>query len=393
MANILVIDDDKDFRAVLKIMLTRLGHTPTLASRGEEGLALAVSNPYDLAIMDLMMPDLDGYEITRRLRTTARTAQLPILILTARTQPADREGAMEAGADGYLTKPVDPRELSTKITEMLSLQREAPSSSATVTAATATSAARMAPAPFTPPPGPPPSGRVTVVMGLRGGVGGTTVAVNLAGALARAGRRACIADLSPSTGHVAIQLRIRPKTTWADLPPLVDSGVMAQAVTRHESGIFVFAAPAQPVRFTMSAETAQAVLYYLRTFFTDVIVDAAPTLDDATNVALTQCKHALVVLNPDVGAVQTTLGTLRALASLNLADSQIRLVLNQTAPEVLVPQSAVEKALGRPMDVVLPFERLQSQALAQGIPLVLNHPTSPLVASIAGLAAKLMTVA
>jgi CheY-like chemotaxis protein len=398
MANILVIDDDKDFRSVLKIMLSRLGHTPTLATRGEEGFALAVSNSYDLVLLDLMMPDMDGYEITRRLRATARTANLPILILTARTQPADREGAMEAGADGYLTKPVDPRELSSKITEMLSLQRPEPAEHPAPTPASATTAtvtARPTPPPSQPtlPPGPPPSGRAIVVLGLRGGVGATTVSVNLAGALTRAGRRACIVDLNPSTGHVTLQLRVRPKATWADLPPAIDTGVMAQAITRHDSGIFVFAAPAQPVRYSMPAETFQMALYHLRNFFTDVIVDAAPMLDDPTNIALGQCKHVLAVLNPDVASVQTTIGTLRALTALNIAETQIRVVLNNTLPDPLVTQAAVEKALGRPVDVTLPFERAQASALAQGIPLVLSQPTSPLVTAIAGLAAKLVTSA
>jgi pilus assembly protein CpaE len=397
MAYILVIDDDTDFRGVLKLMLTRLGHSPTLASRGEEGLALAVSNKYDLVLLDLMLPDLDGFEVARRLRNANRTRNLPILILTARSQAADREGALEAGADGYLTKPVDPRELATKITEMLSISRAEPPPSTRVepvtpTAPTLPGRAALGHAPasgFTPPPGPPPAGRVLVVLGLRGGVGKTTVAVTLAGALARAGKRVCLLDLCPTTGHVVLQLRVRPKATWADLPPLIDTGVMAQAITRHDSGVFVMAAPGQPVRASLTADAAQAVLYYLRSFFTDVVVDAAPVLDDATHVALTVCKQTILVLTPDVGSVETARGTLRTLAAMNIADAQVRLALNYTSPDANIPQAAVEKALGRLLDVVIPFEKAQAAALAQGMPLILSQPQTPLAQAMVGLAAKL----
>src|SRR5436190_15010741 len=119
MANILVVDDDNDLRPLLKITLSKLGHSPTLATRGEEGLALALSNKFDLIILDLMMPDIDGYEITRRLRADARTQDVLILILSARSQPADQKVALEAGADAYLTKPFNHSVLDSRISEML----------------------------------------------------------------------------------------------------------------------------------------------------------------------------------------------------------------------------------------------------------------------------------
>lgn len=232
-------------------------------------------------------------------------------------------------------------------------------------------------------------GHVISVLGLKGGVGKTTLAVTLAGALARAGKRVCLLDLCPSTGHVTLQLRVRPKATWADLPPLIDSGVMAQAITRHESGLFVLAAPAQPVRASLTADTAQAVLYYLRTFFTDVVVDAAPVLDDATHAALTACKFAVLVLSPDVGSVETARGSLRTLAALSVTDAQLRLILNQPTAEAQVPQAAAEKALGRALDAVVPFDRAQAAALAQGLPLILSQPQAALPQAVIGLAARL----
>lgn len=386
MANILIIDDDTDFRTVLKLMLQRMGHTPMIAQRGDEGLALTEKNPFDLVILDLMMPDMDGYEVTRRLRAADRTRNLPILILTARSQPADREGALEAGADAYMTKPVDPRELSSKITEVLNTPRpEArPAETSSTTRATAPT-----PVASVIPSGQAPSGRVIVLLGLRGGAGKTTLAVNLAGMLTRAGRRVCLLDLSPSVGHVTIHLRVRPQATWADLPAAIDSKVVAQVVTRHESGLFVVAAPAKPARAGLSAEACQTLLHHLRGSFTDVVVDSAPVLDDATCAALSACRYTLLVLSPDIGSVQTAIGTLRTLPTLSVFEEQIKLLLNQPTPEAQVPQVAVEKALGRHVDAAVPYDLAQSAALAQGIPLVLSQFSAPLVNAIASFATAL----
>lgn len=393
MAYILVIDDDHDFRSVLKLMLTRLGHSPTLASRGEEGLTLAVSNRYDLIILDLMLPDLDGFEVTRRLRTATRTRSLPILILTARSQAADREGALEAGADGYVTKPVDPRELATKITEMLSLARATPPPRVeTVPPArsiTQPLSQPTQPGGWLPPAGPPPGGRVLTVLGFRGGVGKTTLAVTLAGALTRAGRRVCLVDLSPAIGQVTVQIRSRPKTTWADLPPALDQQALAALLLRHESGLCLLAAPAQPVRAGLTTSVTQALLHYLRTLFTDVVVDAAPLLDEATQTAAGVSRAVWLVLAPEIVAVETTRGALRALNALGVSDAQTRVILNHPTAEASVPQTAVEKALGRHLDGVIAFERAQAAALAQGVPLIFSQPQAALPQAVTALTAQL----
>ena len=74
MAKVLVVDDDADMRTLMRVTLTKLGHAPTLAARGADGLELAKTGEFDAIFLDVMMPDIDGYEVTRRLRANARTA-------------------------------------------------------------------------------------------------------------------------------------------------------------------------------------------------------------------------------------------------------------------------------------------------------------------------------
>jgi CheY-like chemotaxis protein/MinD-like ATPase involved in chromosome partitioning or flagellar assembly len=363
MAKILIVDDDPDLRTLLRITFTKLGHQVSLAARGEEGLQLAVSEPFDLVVLDVMMPDLDGYEVARRLRANPATKALAILVLTARTQTADYNSAIEAGADGYLPKPIDADLLHRRIAEMLK-QVEARRGVVSKTA----------PAPL--------HGRVSVVMGLRGGVGATTCAVTLAGALLRSGRRVCLVDLSLSGGHASLQLRLGNSPTWASLPPVPDSTAVAQDLVRHDSGLVVLAAPPHPVRHGLSGDTFQATLEALQIFFTDVVVDAAPYLDDATVVALGVAEQVVLVCTPEVGAVHTTIGTQKAIAELLRPGSQAVIVLNQVTAEQGLPAATVGKALGRAPDLLVPYDRQQALALAHGTPLIFSQPGASLPAAI-----------
>ncbi len=119
MANILVVDDDRDLLKLVQTVLSRAGHTLTLAMNGDEALKLVQAQDFDLVVVDVMMPVMDGYELTRRLRADERTRPWPILILTARTQVADQLSAVEAGANAYLGKPLSYKDLTDKVRQLL----------------------------------------------------------------------------------------------------------------------------------------------------------------------------------------------------------------------------------------------------------------------------------
>src|SRR3989338_4237045 len=106
MANLLLVDDDPILLDLLARLLRGKGHTVTRANNGAECLTLAAREKFDLIITDVMMPDFDGYELTRRLRAAPETKDTLVLIFTARLQGPDREAALAAGADGYAMKCV-----------------------------------------------------------------------------------------------------------------------------------------------------------------------------------------------------------------------------------------------------------------------------------------------
>lgn len=115
MTKILYVEDNEDNIYMLSERLKRKGHEVIIASDGEQGVALARSNPPALILMDLSLPVLDGWEATRRLKALAETRGIPVIALSSHAMTGDRETALAAGCDDFDTKPVDFPRLLGKI--------------------------------------------------------------------------------------------------------------------------------------------------------------------------------------------------------------------------------------------------------------------------------------
>ena len=116
---ILVIEDEKDVRENIEDVLEFSDYHAIAAANGEQGLKLAQSQQPDLILCDIMMPKLDGYGVVKELRQNAKTAEIPVIFLTAKSEHADRRLGMEMGADDYLTKPFSTQDLLSAIAARL----------------------------------------------------------------------------------------------------------------------------------------------------------------------------------------------------------------------------------------------------------------------------------
>lgn len=115
----LIVDDSPELRLVLTSLFKSLGATVVTARDGETGLALAREHRPDIVCLDLMLPTLSGLEVCQRLRRAPETATVPVLMVSARRFPQDRAEAHRAGADAYITKPVDRAEFLTQARSLL----------------------------------------------------------------------------------------------------------------------------------------------------------------------------------------------------------------------------------------------------------------------------------
>src|SRR6187399_2455075 len=124
MPKILIVEDDHDIAALIAHYLEKAGYTRDIVGDGGRALAAARETPPDLVILDLMLPGLNGLEVCRALRYDARTAALPIIMLTARGEESERILGLDSGADDYIVKPFSPNELMARVRALL--RRSAP---------------------------------------------------------------------------------------------------------------------------------------------------------------------------------------------------------------------------------------------------------------------------
>ena len=122
---ILVADNDEDILQLVAFRLRRAGYDVLVARDGQEALDRAQDERPDLCVLDVVMPKLTGYDVTRRLREGAATSTMPVILLTARVQEADVRNGFDAGADEYVRKPFSPQELRDRVETLLSRTRRA----------------------------------------------------------------------------------------------------------------------------------------------------------------------------------------------------------------------------------------------------------------------------
>jgi two-component system cell cycle response regulator DivK len=118
-AKVLYIEDNTDNMTLVKRVLEIEGYEVIQAETGQEGINQAVNNSPDIIITDINLPDIDGYEITNRLKQDQTTAHIPIVAMTANVMQKDRKNVIDAGCDGFISKPIDIDELPEQIESYL----------------------------------------------------------------------------------------------------------------------------------------------------------------------------------------------------------------------------------------------------------------------------------
>jgi DNA-binding response OmpR family regulator len=123
-SKILIIEDDRDLAEMLNAYLRVQGYEVVISNWGEEGIRAAQTAKPDLLILDIRLPDIDGFEVARRLRSDRKTSEIPIIFLTEKRERTDRLVGLELGADDYITKPFDMQELRLRVRNVLKRSRQ-----------------------------------------------------------------------------------------------------------------------------------------------------------------------------------------------------------------------------------------------------------------------------
>lgn len=369
MARILLIDDDANIIKLLTLVLSRAGFQIMAANTGEEGVKLAVQHAPDLAILDVMLPGMDGYTVCRKLRENPDTSWIPVLMLTAQSETRDKLAGFNAGADDYLTKPFEPDELTLRVKALLA-RSQMP---ANVAAATRQKQ----------------NGELWAVFGTKGGVGKTTLVANLAVIMAKQPNvRVAVMDADFSFGDVGAHFNLAPSHTILDLISHLDdmdADLYRKVLIRHDSNVNVLMGPYHPEDAErVTPEAVRRILYGLVSHYDYVIVDCASNYDERTLVVLEQADQILTILTPEIGPVKNTSTFLELASKLEISESKIRLILNRAGTEVGIGAAEIERALQKPIPI-----RLTSGGIAvvtsvnRGIPIAIQQPQHPFAQQVA----------
>jgi pilus assembly protein CpaE len=361
-SRILVIDDNIVNLKMASTILKQAGYEVLTAQSGPEALRQADHIQPDLIIVDLMMPDMDGYEVCRRLRSKPRLANLPIMMLTAAETLEEKVKGYEAGADDYMVKPFQPLEFQARVKSLLRRS----------IASTPTIASR-------------PVSRTLALFSLRGGVGVSTLAINLAISLAQIWQfPTVLVDMNLTCGHDAMLLNLPLRNTWADLgnlpPAELERDLVERALLSHPSGLRVLAAPPQPQQEEkITGEHVAQVITWLKEQYYYLVLDLPHDFRDTTLAGLDTADQIAAVMTPELASVYATSHALNTFEELGYSRESVHLILNQIFLHNGLARSDIEAVLKHTTDTIIPFgpDPLIS-AINTGVPLVIKSPDSPI---------------
>ena len=368
---VLAVDDNAINLKVVSITLQHNGYEVFTADNGVKALELANTIQPDMILLDITMPEMDGYEVCRRLRSNVATALIPIVMLTAHDTLEEKIKGFEAGADDYLTKPFQPAEL---IARMKVLVR------------------RVSSAPVKEDKSATPA-RVISVFSLRGGVGVTSIAVNLACGLAQLwGKQVALVDLATTMGQAALMLNLPLRNTWADLINIpvrdLDGEVVQRAMIQHASGVHVLAAPRNVEDGEkISPELVQKVLEILKRQYRYVVIDLPHDFRENTMLGLEASERVVGLLSPELASVRAMNGALEVFDKLGYQRENILIGINWIFEKRGLARKDIEGVLGQNVNVMFPFSaEVMVSAINLGAPPVLNPVVSPIASVFEDLA-------
>jgi len=361
---ILIIDDDIDTLKLVGIMLERKGFRILASTTGKKGLNLAKKEAPDLILLDVMIPDLNGYEIAKSIRSAPDTESIPIIMFTAKSQVDDKVEGLEAGADAYITKPARPRELFAQVNSIL---KRAPQRSAG-------SQSKQA-----------EKGTLIGIISAKGGLGISTLAINLAVELHNQSDKSTIlSDFRPGQGTIAMDLDVQNTNGMIKLleedPDEDLSTIIGDTLLEHKTGIKTLLSSSQPLDsiYITYVEQFHTIAQLLQTQAEYTVLDLGPSLTPIVSRILPECNKILICLEPSSNNITQTKILIQDLINSGIGEGRLIIVLiNRQRIGIQLSLEQAENQLERKIDQIFtPVPELAYQASAINTPMILHAQDS-----------------
>ena len=372
---VLLIDDEQFYFKLIQKTLKAADYDLEYAKSGNEGLSKIPVYEPEMLIVDLKLPEMDGFQILGRLRRDPKYSHIPVIVITAQDELSEKLKAFELGADDYLVKPFQPEELVARM-GILARRGKAMQMARQQTGSTSRSTTS-----------------VITVHSLRGGVGCSSIVVNLGLAFHKLwGKPTLLIDGVLTAGQVALMLDAKPGATWENLVGIdaenLDEAVVGELMSAHKSGIRYIASPRYPIAAdTFTNDTLHLLMEGIKASNEFVVIDTSHDFSDMTIQMLSMSNSILLVMAPEMASLRTTISAMEIYDRLGIPLDKVKICLNNNSSSPAIKQAQLEKVLKRPIDFVLPFEAGEvNRALNFGQPFILNNPDLPICLNLEKMA-------
>jgi len=310
-AKILVVDDEPNVLRMVSYTLQIEGYEVVVAQNGVEALSKIQTQTPDLIILDVMMPDMSGVEVCEKLRKQPDTMDVPIIMFSALSQVSDKVKCLEAGADEYLIKPITPEELVARVKALLGRYRQLRH--------------------------PKRLGKVLGFIGAKGGVGTTTVAINIASALAMQEKKVVAAEIRPCYGTFSAQLNlVRPKGL-ASLLEVDASKIDEREVSLHLTnlpwGLRLLVGPQHVAEYReIEPQHLEKIIKVIASMVDYVVLDLPNFPSSVNQTALQCCDLVAIVLEPLSSAMVSGSIAVEQIRSWGVQGRSLGLIVVSRAP-------------------------------------------------------------
>ena len=377
MKSILVADDDPDILALLVTTLGGHGYLVFQARDGQQAWQLILRERPDMAILDVNMPGIDGLELCQRIRDDARTREIGVMFLTGREEVTDKVAGFEAGADDYMIKPFQSRELEARVGAVLKRSEAAKGASVA----------------------DKPAGKVIGFFGAKGGVGTSTIAVNVAVSLAQANNSVCLVDLDLEHAVSGLLMDVVPRRqgTIADLATSpaggADWSLISGHLVSHDSGVKVLMGPTTPAHAEyVSGEHVKTFLKIMRRHNNYIVVDMSSHFSEINLDTFEVLDMLVLVVAAEVTALKTFRGATEVIQQLGVPNRILQVVLNQPVPVARLSLEDVKHTVKMPVIASLPYGGEEFvNSVNRGTPIVQMRPQNATSTAIKNLAKELVS--
>jgi len=363
---VLLIDDEQFYYKLIQKKLKEADYELEYARSGSEGLAKIPTFEPELLIVDLKLPEMDGFEILERFRKDPTYGSVPVIVITAKDELSEKLKAFELGADDYLVKPFQPEELVArmgilarrgKAMQMARSKQEIRAKDATV----------------------------ITVHSLRGGLGCSSIVVNLGLAFQKLwGKDVILVDGVLTAGQIALMLDAKSTATWENLvgvnEEILDDAIVSEMMASYNSNVRFIASPRFPIAAdTFSNDILGLFMDKVKSQNDFAVIDVSHDFSDMAINLLNMSDTILLVMAPEMASLRSAMSAIEIYDRLGISVDKVKIVLNNNSSNPAIKQAQLEKVLKRPIDFVLPYEAGEvNRALNFGKPFILNNPDLPI---------------